>query len=135
MLPPAVGRTFKRMQTELGLWHDQVVLAERAMQESLDARLACHDPRLAARVLRLAESALRAAEARLRRFTVLWQGQGPELANVIGAHVKPQAVAAEPATPIPSEVKITGTERDPGPGGSREIPGPAAPPTGAPSAA
>jgi CHAD domain-containing protein len=82
-LPAAVGRTFKRMQSELGLWHDHVVLAEATMRQSLDRLLAHHDPDLQAQVLALSTAMLRTAERHLRRFAKLWRAKGAALAQVV----------------------------------------------------
>ncbi|HYO10076.1 MAG TPA: CHAD domain-containing protein [Tepidisphaeraceae bacterium] len=83
--PPAlVTRSFKRMQGELGLWHDHVVLAERAMRESLDAQLAHHDPDLQARVLDLVRASLLASQRHLKRFARLWRDRGPAMGEAVG---------------------------------------------------
>ena len=38
-LPAGIMKNFKRMQEALGVWHDYVVLTERAMHVSLQALL------------------------------------------------------------------------------------------------
>src|SRR5207237_1802689 len=50
-LPAAVIRHFKKMQEALGLWHDYVVLTERAMAVSLDELLPHHDAAMQQKVL------------------------------------------------------------------------------------
>src|SRR5439155_21481974 len=70
-------------QNELGLWHDQVVLAECAMSESIESELAHHDGDLQAQVLALATAALRRAQKSLERFARLWLEQGPAIARIV----------------------------------------------------
>ena len=84
-LPTLAGRAFKRMQNELGLWHDQVVLAECAMEQSIDSELPHHDGELQRQVLALATAALRRSQKRLERFARLWIEQGPALAQIVKA--------------------------------------------------
>ena len=50
-LPKSVLRLFKKMQDALGLWHDYVVLAETAMEISVEEILAAIDPVMQQRVL------------------------------------------------------------------------------------
>jgi CHAD domain-containing protein len=83
-LPPLVARTFKRMQTALGDWHDCVVLAERIMRLSLDESLALRDPAMEAKVVELARFVLRRGDRALRRFAALWREKGGALAEVVG---------------------------------------------------
>jgi CHAD domain-containing protein len=84
-------KLFKKMQDALGLWHDYVVLAERAMRESSDAMLAHHDAQLQRRVLGLTQLILRRSESQLSRFAELWQSNGEELKTAILAAFPEQA--------------------------------------------
>jgi CHAD domain-containing protein len=96
--PPAtVKRAFKRMQDELGLWHDHVMLAEAAIRQSLESQLAHHDPEMHAKVLALATATLRTAERRLIRFATLWREKGPALSSVV-EQVPPPHVATQSET-------------------------------------
>jgi CHAD domain-containing protein len=97
-LPATVGRTFKQMQSELGLWHDHVVLAEAAMRQSLRSLLAHHDPELQARVLALSTATLRTAERRLCRFAKLWRRRGPALAQAVEGFDTAGAAVTSPQT-------------------------------------
>jgi len=79
--PPAksVAKSFKRLQDCLGLWHDYVILAERAMATSLSAQLAHHDSSMQKRILDLAGYALRQADLNIERFGRLWSECGAEV--------------------------------------------------------
>src|SRR5262249_55520636 len=78
-------KIFKKMQDALGLWHDYVVLAERAMEESADAMLAHHDAKLQQKILGLTNLILRRSETQLRRFAELWKTHGQEVQDAIHA--------------------------------------------------
>jgi CHAD domain-containing protein len=112
-IPGGVAKAFKRMQDQLGSWHDFVVLTERAMSESLAALLAHHDMQLQRQLLDLARSTLETARKDLERFSALWAEEGSELLKTIRQAVpsaKPALqVADEPIEPV-SELK---TDRDP----------------------
>jgi CHAD domain-containing protein len=109
-------KIFKKMQDALGLWHDYVVLAERAMQESADAMLAHHDANLQQKVLSLTNLILRRSETQLRRFAELWNAHGQEVQNAIHA-----------AFPAPQPAIVTAPQTDRDPSGSNESAIPAAP--------
>ena len=113
--PPAViKRTFKRMQDELGLWHDHVVLSEWGMRQSLEGLLAHHDPRLQAQVLALATMTLRNAERHLRLFALLWREQGGELSRIVQALPSPpQAMSKEETAPHLFDASIMRASDDP----------------------
>ena len=116
-----VKRTFKQMQNELGLWHDNVVLAEAAIRQSLESQLAHHDPELHAQVLALATTMLRTAERKLIRFARLWREKGPALSSIV-----------EQISPTEAS---TQSETDPGLFDSGQSPETEAPPPGESSAA
>ncbi len=82
-LSPTVGRSFKRVQSALGLWHDLIVLAERAMEQSVVTQLPLHDTVLQQDVLRLVSVLLRRADAQLRSVGKLWERQGAQLTRAI----------------------------------------------------
>ena len=82
-LPAVTARTFKRMQAELGLWHDGVVLTEWAMRQSIAGLLAHHDPELQSQVLAMATATLRGAERHLRRFATLWRERGETIGQIV----------------------------------------------------
>ncbi len=121
-LPKDVLRTFKKMQDELGRWHDQAVLAQCAMQASFDAQLPMHDPALQTSLLDFAKLMVTRSAKTLSQFAGLWQERGTELAAAVRA-----------AFPLAHAVKPPKTDRDPI--GSTDIPAPAAqPPIVAPDA-
>jgi CHAD domain-containing protein len=82
-VPPLVAKAFKQMQDLLGGWHDFVVLAERAMSESIEALLAHHDTELQQRVLDLARWSVQNARKDLEKFSALWAKQGSDLIEAI----------------------------------------------------
>jgi CHAD domain-containing protein len=84
-LPPAVAKTFKRMQDALGAWHDRVVLADRATRAALEAGLAYHDPALHLAVLDVARGGVQRSVRHMAAFADLWRKQGEELAETIRA--------------------------------------------------
>ncbi|MFW6413197.1 MAG: CHAD domain-containing protein, partial [Oceanicaulis sp.] len=57
-LPKVVARQFKAMQDDLGLWHDFVILADRAVREAIEAELVLHDSQLARNVLDMSKALL-----------------------------------------------------------------------------
>lgn len=82
-LPADVAKSFKKMQDSLGLWHDYVVLTEKALTVSTGALLAHHNAATQAAVLDLARCTLRRATAELRKFAELWSRKGPGLTQTI----------------------------------------------------
>jgi CHAD domain-containing protein len=82
-LSPSVLRTFKQLQESLGLWHDNVVLGERAVVTAADEMLSHHQPRLYSRVLDLAQMLWRRSERHLDRFDRLWTRRGERLSAQI----------------------------------------------------
>lgn len=92
-----ITRTFKKMQDALGLWHDHVVLTERAMLLSGEAMLAHHNLPLQQSVLDLAQASLREAARQLDTFRALWREHGDALQAAIRAAYPPPVAAAEPA--------------------------------------
>jgi CHAD domain-containing protein len=138
-IPGGVAKAFKRMQDELGSWHDFVVLTERAMSESIAALLAHHDMQLQRQLLDLARSTLETARKDLERFSALWGAEGTELLKTIRQAVplaKPPA--SPPAESIPAVFKQpepTEPKTDPDPPGSDAAPVPAASPASDPEAA
>lgn len=118
-IPAAILRTFKRMQGLLGLWHDHVVLAERAMQASLEEDLPLHDPPMQKQVLNLVNFALTRAQREMDQFGKLWSRRGEQLAADIRG-----AVGA-----------ISESKTDPDPHGSEPASAPAASHPASPPAA
>ncbi|MDB5290480.1 MAG: hypothetical protein JWL69_1721, partial [Phycisphaerales bacterium] len=82
-LPPAVMSSFKRMQEALGLWHDYVVLTERAMHVSLEDLLPHHDAQMQARVLELARTLLKRSQQHMAQFSRLWAQRGGDVADAV----------------------------------------------------
>ena len=84
-LDESVGKTFKRMQDDLGAWHDDAVLAERALREALAVELPLHRAELAAGVLDLAKHFLTRANRELEAFRRRWRAEGGALQHAIRA--------------------------------------------------
>jgi CHAD domain-containing protein len=121
-LPKGLLGTFKHMQESLGSWHDFVVMAERAMQASLDEDLPLHDPRKQREVLALIEYAMQQAQVELEGFSQLWDEKGQSLTDAIrGAFplTRPAVAPASPASPA-----VTESQTDPDPAGSVTTPAP-----------
>ncbi len=126
-------KQFKKMQDALGLWHDFVVLTERAMALSVEHLLAHHDAPLQTAVLALAQHALAQSERQLRRFITLWTDRGADIAADIRAMYPDPAETMPPGTsPTPSRSTATESRTDPDPDDSQSPPAPAAPPSADP---
>ena len=82
-LPVDVAKSFKKMQESLGMWHDYVVLTEKAMTLSTKAMLAHHDAAMQGAVLELARWTMRRATRELGQFASLWSRKGLSLAQTI----------------------------------------------------
>lgn len=82
-LPADVFKDFKKMQDALGLWHDQVVLAETAMEYLGESLLLHRDADLAAAVLGLARESAAGASGHLKRFAELWVERGQGLTETV----------------------------------------------------
>ena len=108
-LPDHIAKSFKKMQDALGLWHDHVVLTERAMQVSAECMLAHHNLSLQRDVLELALQSLAEAGAQLEKFKSLWRENGEGLLEAIRA--------AYPAEHVAS-VDASGSRTDHDPSGS-----------------
>jgi hypothetical protein len=103
------------MQDALGLWHDDVVLAECVMSLSLDERLAHHDAPLQSNLLEMARSFLARASKELDRFGKIWKEHGDELAGIIRQHFPLTTAVASPvaAAPVIDPASITAPQMDP----------------------
>jgi CHAD domain-containing protein len=115
-LPAGIMGSFKHMQEALGVWHDYVVLTERALQMSLQALLPHHDADVQAKVLDLARALLKRSSHHLNQFSALWAKKGGDVARAVRETF--------PLTQSLGEPKI-----DPGPPGSNGNSLPAAVPT------
>jgi CHAD domain-containing protein len=82
-LPTNVAKSFKNMQESLGMWHDYVVLTEKALTLSTRALLAHHDAPMQVAVLDLARWTMRRASRELEKFAGLWGRKGPALTQTI----------------------------------------------------
>jgi CHAD domain-containing protein len=111
---PAVITMFKRLQDELGLWHDYVVLTERMLCETVECDLVLHDSQLQEQILSLAQVILRKAQRHLAKMRELWNERGEDLCRQIrhafpmtDKEKAPQPEAEpEPAAPPPVEEKF-----------------------------
>jgi CHAD domain-containing protein len=74
---------FKRIQAALGLWHDLVVLTERALSESVQAQLALHDPECEKSLLSLAAVTFAKSRRHLAKVVELWNTDGGSLIEQI----------------------------------------------------
>lgn len=110
-LPSRILAMFKRMQENLGTWHDHVVLAERAMKACIECDLPLHQPALQRQVLGLIDHCMKKAQTELERFGKLWQEKGPELSLAIREGIPlGDDSTPEPAAPAPSpEVAVAET--------------------------
>jgi CHAD domain-containing protein len=98
-VPAGTIRAFKKLQDALGLWHDYAVLADAAMQASMDELLAYHDSELQLQVLDLARDAIRRSARALTRFDRLWQRRGqPLISEIREAFPLTKNVTADGAT-------------------------------------
>jgi hypothetical protein len=82
-LPPGIMRNFKNMQEALGMWHDYVVLTERALQMSLEELLPHHNADLQSQVLDLARLLLKRSSHHMSQFSKLWVQNGGEVAETV----------------------------------------------------
>jgi CHAD domain-containing protein len=82
-LPGSLTKTFKKMQDALGLWHDYVVLAERATRAGIDEMLAHHEPELMAEILDLVRHVLGRSTDQLDKFKRQWSDEGEAIAKAI----------------------------------------------------
>ena len=120
-LPSSVAMAFRRMQDTLGAWHDMVVLAERALQATLDVQLAYHNPVLHLAVMDVARATVQRSQRHLAAFAAVWAKQGDSLAATIRA-----------TFPLASDVSESQTDHDPS--GSTGTPDPAPPAPADPAA-
>lgn len=102
-LPGSVAKSFKKMQEGLGLWHDYVVLADRAMKASLDEQLGHHDPELMDELLELVRVVVKRATHHLDKFNRLWSHDGEALAKAIRASFPLTRPSAPPPTLLPAK--------------------------------
>jgi CHAD domain-containing protein len=86
-VPKPLFSTFKRLQGDLGSWHDYVVLHQRIVELSLRRELACHNRELYGAVLELSRVTWHEAQAHLRRFMARWRRVGPGIRQRIVAKV------------------------------------------------
>ena len=122
-LPGSLTKTFKKMQDALGLWHDYVVLAERAARAGLDDQLAHHEPELMTELLELVRDVLGRATHHLDKFKRQWTGEGDAVAKAIRTSfplTHPSPAAAGDGAPA----DVTGLQTGPGPRGSGSPEGP-----------
>jgi CHAD domain-containing protein len=82
-LPAGIMGSFKRMQEALGMWHDYVVLTERAMQMSIAELLPHHDAELQSKVLDLAKLLLKRSSHHMNQFSKQWVEKGAEVASAV----------------------------------------------------
>lgn len=82
-LPGSLTKTFKKMQDALGVWHDCVVLGDRATRAALDERLSHHEPGLMTEMLDLLREVLARGTRQLAKFKTLWNEEGDAVAKAI----------------------------------------------------
>ena len=121
-LPGSLTKTFKKMQDALGLWHDYVVLAERAARSGLDDRLVHHEPELMTELLELVGHVLGRATHHLDKFKRQWTEEGEAVAKAIRTSfplTHPTPSGGEGAA-----ADVIGSQTGPGPHGSGSPAGP-----------
>lgn len=100
--PKPVLRAFKPLQEALGLWHDEVVLGERALQLALDEQLSATDPLLFGEALRFANASWKRGQRHLMKFAALWKSHGGMIVSTLRDRLaEPANEAAEPVQPPP----------------------------------
>lgn len=119
-LPGSVAKSFKKMQEGLGLWHDYVVLADRAMKASLDEQLGHHHPELMDELLELVRVVVKRATHHLDKFNRLWAHDGEALAKAIRASFPLTRPSPPPPTALPAK-PAAAAEADPAVGVSAEL--------------
>jgi hypothetical protein len=140
-VPGPLLKKFKRMQESLGMWHDFVVLTDRAMQASLAETLGHHDAPLQEHVLDLARVSLRKSALHLDHFVKLWSERGGDMAAAIRAifplvRGPASSVLLPPTGPDAPPVgmdRLTESKTGPGPTGSEQPASPASCPPAAAS--
>jgi CHAD domain-containing protein len=121
-LPGSLTKTFKKMQDDLGDWHDYVVLAEHATGAAIEEQLAHHAPDLMRDLFELVRDILDKSKQELDDFRQLWREAGDSVAKAI-RHAFPltRTTSASDggsggAATAPGDVNERQT--DPGPDGS-----------------
>jgi CHAD domain-containing protein len=113
-LPAGVLRKFKRVQESLGLWHDFVVLTERAMCEAVDAMLAHHNANLQRQVFALTQMTLKLSERHLANVIRLWKRHGEGLSREIRETFPlTQAVSSNDGKAL-ANIQVIVSQTDPG---------------------
>ncbi len=124
-LPPEVIKTFKKMQEQLGDWHDMVVLSETVLMVAMQHMLPHHDAATAGQVLEIAKLTLAKSGKAMGKFSSQWASAGPDLVVTI----RQSFPLTKPAVIEPvSELK---TDPDPAATSETRLPdatSPAAPP-------
>ncbi|MEM8875844.1 MAG: CHAD domain-containing protein [Planctomycetota bacterium] len=113
-LPKTVARQFKAMQDDLGLWHDFVILADRAVREAIDAELVLHESELARNILDMGKALLTLSERHLEKFRKHWRDNGKTLVETVHAAFPVTAEAEGPAEAAQPDTETT-VEQDPAP--------------------
>lgn len=110
-LPVAVSKNFKRMQDALGIWHDNVVLADCALKLSRKTLINHPDAPMQAAVQRsvldVAKAAMLKSQRELSKFSKLWSARGESL-----------AVTIRKAFPLTMVEPVIESKVDPDPSGS-----------------
>jgi hypothetical protein len=114
-LPAAVSKNFKRMQDALGIWHDNVVLADCALKLARKTLINHPDGVVQRSGLDVAKSAMLKSQRELSRFSKLWNARGDSL-----------AVTIRKAFPLMMVKPVIESKADPDPSGSTPSAEPAA---------
>ncbi|MEM6312565.1 MAG: CHAD domain-containing protein [Planctomycetota bacterium] len=117
-LPKTVARQFKAMQDDMGLWHDFVILADRAVREAIAGELVLHQSELARNVLDMSKALLTLSERHLEKFRKHWRANGKTLVSTVleafpvtveadgPSEVEPEQPVEEEPTPQLSFVRL-----------------------------
>jgi CHAD domain-containing protein len=122
-----VMRVFKKMQDQLGAWHDWVVLADRTLEKIVDEQLTMNAA-AAENEIKLARRCLRRSSREMDRFIGTWRRKGTAIAERIRAAFPLTMQIPDPLENLESKSEatpaVTESETGPGPSGSAEPPTP-----------
>jgi CHAD domain-containing protein len=123
-VPPTVIKTFKKMQDQLGHWHDMVVLSETVLTVAMKHQLPHHDAMLAGQTMEMARLTLGKSARAMAKFSAQWAAGGPDLVITIRksfpltrstVEMVPTELKTDPDLPPPTEPSAEETPPPAGP--------------------